>query len=478
MATYLALLASALILGFQGNETALPEVIAPAPIPTGPTMLVVRTRAGHPVSWAQARVRGGRWQNADTQGRIRLRSSAQVVRASGFFSRRSLTGLRGRITLRARPLAPTQWGGGARRTHYYPVIGALPVGPPHWERHLSQLLEFPPALTRARVALHAHRGDLVMMSRHSGEILWQRKLGRASATTPAFAGNVIIGVSMDGQVGARRVSDGSRKWHRRLPGRSESSPLVVGNRVYLGDYSGQVMAMTTTSGRVRWRTQLGAIIKAGLAASGNTLIAVDYAGCVHALRRDTGARRWVRCFPGGRFYATPSIGRGLVVAASYDGWTRALSLGSGRVRWQFRSTPQARVTAAAAMADNQVIVADDQGYAHSLQLESGTVLWRYRDPLRPVPGRFTGAPAIVGDRVYLARLFRPDEPKLTVVLNRQDGRLLESFPDGRYTPAVADQDGIVMIGHTSLRSWPRSLVPGAPRHTSNAQSQSARVPAP
>ncbi|MCU0307265.1 MAG: PQQ-binding-like beta-propeller repeat protein [Thermoleophilia bacterium] len=444
-----------LALALLAMVPALAPATAPDPVlPPAAARRAIRVvgPGGRPVGWARVRRQGGEWQPVDPRGRalVPRGRGPVVVAAAGHVSRR-VSPRRQTVVLAARAVRAEQWGGGPRRAHFFPVAAGTVRGAPAWSMEFRELLEFPPAVSRERVVVHAHLGRLVGLDRRDGRVVWEKRLGYRAATTPAIGGDTVVAVSFDGQVGAYRTDDGGRRWHLRLGGDSETSPLVLGGRVVVADTTGAVLALGLHDGRVRWRADVGATVKASVASAAGRLVVADYGGCLTALRPGDGVRTWRRCWPGARFYATPSIGGGLVVAGSYDGWFHAVDLATGTPRWSFRSGPEARVTSAAAIAGDRAFVADDQGWLHALDLRTGLVRWRWRDP---AAARISGAVSVAGRTVYVSRLWRQEERKLTTGIDMVTGRPRWHTGDGRYTPVVADSLGTLIIGHTRIRVWP------------------------
>ena len=81
---------------------------------------------------------------------------------------------------------------------------------------------------------------------------------------------------------------------------------------------------------------------------------------------------------------------------------------------------------------------DDHLYA--FDAATGDVKWRFR-----ANGDISGSPTIVNGIVYFATL-----KERTYALDARTGKRLWSYPDGQYTPVVADVDRLYLVGHAKL----------------------------
>jgi outer membrane protein assembly factor BamB len=64
--------------------------------------------------------------------------------------------------------------------------------------------------------------------------------------------------------------------------------------------------------------------------------------------------------------------------------------------------------------------------------------------------RISGSPSVVGDVVYASTLARDPADGRTFALDATTGRRLWTFPDGRYSPAVAVEGLLVLTGVRTL----------------------------
>ena len=74
---------------------------------------------------------------------------------------------------------------------------------------------------------------------------------------------------------------------------------------------------------------------------------------------------------------------------------------------------------------------------YALDAATGTRLWQFK-----ANGAISGSATVIDGIVYFASLIGR-----TYALDARTGRQVWTFPDGRYTPVVADRDRLYLIGY-------------------------------
>jgi outer membrane protein assembly factor BamB len=77
---------------------------------------------------------------------------------------------------------------------------------------------------------------------------------------------------------------------------------------------------------------------------------------------------------------------------------------------------------------------------YALDAATGDVRWRFR-----ANGPISGSPTVINGVVYFATL-----KERTYALNARTGKVLWTFPDGKYTPVVADPERVYLVGHARV----------------------------
>src|SRR5215216_2538353 len=99
---------------------------------------------------------------------------------------------------KARPVDRFIWshyGYSRDRRRYLPL--KRPPRPPFkeiWQFQGNVLLEFPPVIGGKRLFLLNDNGKLFAIQKHTGKVLWKRKLGALAAASPAYADGTVYAV--------------------------------------------------------------------------------------------------------------------------------------------------------------------------------------------------------------------------------------------------------------------------------------------
>jgi outer membrane protein assembly factor BamB len=103
------------------------------------------------------------------------------------------------------------------------------------------------------------------------------------------------------------------------------------------------------------------------------------------------------------------------------------------------------VYSSAAVAGRTVYVGGYDHRLHALDAVTGRERWSH-----DVGERVSGSPSVIGDVVYVSTLARDPKDGRTFALDARTGRRLWTFPDGRYSPAVAVEGLLVLTGVRTL----------------------------
>ena len=338
---------------------------------------------------------------------------------------------------------------------------ALALTPPfrtEWRYGAGSLVEFPPSIGYGRLYFSTNAGRFAAISVETGKPAWKLDLHRCVAASPAIGPhahgtvyavflnqppcNVTSGTrGHDGRIVAFSAGYGQIRWQHTL-GPSESSPLLVGDRLYVGDWNGDVWAFDADNGRVLWRRHVGGAVKGAIASAGGRLYVGSYDGHVYCLDR-AGKQIWrasaqPRLYGRGRFYSTPALAYDRVYVGSTDGKLYSFGASTGTLRWSHSTGGY--VYASPAVWKKLVLVGSYSGRFFAFDAATGEQRWSFR-----ANGKISGSATVIGDVVYFATLM-----KRTYALSARTGKLLWSFPDGEYTPVVAMQGRLFLIGYQTV----------------------------
>jgi outer membrane protein assembly factor BamB len=349
------------------------------------------------------------------------------------------------------------WGLVPERTRFIPGIGLAPPFRVQWTLHAHALIELPPVVGYGRLYFGTHAGVFTAASGKTGHVVWQRNLGECIASSPALSGGVVYIGTMgkapcdryrghrgrNGELIALDALDGQLLW-RLHTGLIESSPLLIGHWLFFSSYldnkSGYVYGIDTRSREVVWSAFVPAKLTSSPSLEGRTLYFASYGGYVYALDSRTGTEHWrsptlVDLFQSRGFYAAPAIAWGRVFIGGLDGRMYAFGQRTGRLLWTHGVSGS--VYSSAALWHRSVFAGSFHGGLYALDAATGKVEWQF-DP----PGSHVlGSPTVIAGLVYFAT-----REGTTYALNAATGKVAWSFPDGQYTPMVADRHRLYLVG--------------------------------
>jgi outer membrane protein assembly factor BamB len=336
-------------------------------------------------------------------------------------------------------------------------IGPAPSPPfrREWMFRAQSLIEFPPAVAYGRLYFANNAGVMFAIGKQNGLKAWSYKSHHCQAASPAVDRHLVFQVflntppcnrpyssALTGEIIAFNAGSGTVAWRKTI-GPSETSPAVLRGVVYVGDWSGRLYAFAERTGKLWWTAQLHGEVKGGVAVVGQSVYAADYSSHVYALNAANGKIRWEagaqpRFGSTGRFYATPSVAYGRVYVGATDGKVYSFGAATGDLRW---STSTGGYVYSSTAVWHERIYAGS--YSHSFfcfDAATGRILWQFH-----ADGAISGSPSIVGGRVYFATL-----AGTTYGLNALTGREVWSFPDGKYSPVVADAKQLYLVGYARV----------------------------
>jgi outer membrane protein assembly factor BamB len=350
------------------------------------------------------------------------------------------------------------------RTHVSISYGLRPPFRKAWRFRAAHYLEFPPAVAYGRLYVPNQRGRFFAVNASTGKIIWQKRFRRCIAASPVVKDGVVYQALMHrlpcpkwarsspGYLVAMDARTGKELWTFRA-GVIESSPVLVGGRLYFGSWDHHLYCVRARDGKLLWRYRAGAELNSAPAYAGGTIYIGSDAGRLYAIDARTGRRRWNNSgYSSQYFYATPTVAYGRVYIGNTDGAVYAFGAGSGRLLWARRVGTY--VYTAAAVWKRRVLVGTYDGHVLALDAATGDVRWRVS-----APAAVHGAPTVLDGLVYFASCgtcgshgsrYAKRGPFETFALDARTGRRVWSFPDGRYSPIVADAKRVYLVGSTSV----------------------------
>jgi outer membrane protein assembly factor BamB len=348
------------------------------------------------------------------------------------------------------------YGYNKEHTRFFP--GSARLVPPfkqQWVHYGGALLEFPPVLYGERLFQLSDDGVLHAIDRHSGRLLWSRRLGVLSASAPAVDRSTVYVTVLAraphraGGVFALNCETGAIRWSRQLPSASESSPLLDDGKLFFGSQNGTVYALNASTGGVLWTYRAAGSVKASPSLREGVLYFGDYSGQVQAISEQTGRRLWRSRSEGallgsGTFYSTAAVIYGRVFLGNTDGRMYAYDAQTGKLDWAYQTGAYVYSSPAVANAPGlgpTIYFGSYDGSFYAVDARSGHVDWRY-----DAHGRISGSPTIVGRIVYFADL----GTRTTTGLGISTGRVVFHWGSGSFDPVITDGRNLYLTGYTGL----------------------------
>ena len=158
------------------------------------------------------------------------------------------------------------------------------------------------------------------------------------------------------------------------------------------------------------------------------------------MNRETGKLLWrasaqQRLGKRGQFYSTPAAAYGRVYIGGTDGKVYSFGATTGKLRWSHSTGGY--VYSSPAIWRKLVLIGSYSRWFYAFDAATGQVRWRFR-----ANGKISGSPTVVNGIVYFSTL-----NERTYGLDARTGKLVWQFPDGKYTPIVADPDRVYLTGY-------------------------------
>jgi outer membrane protein assembly factor BamB len=365
------------------------------------------------------------------------------------------------------------YGGQATRTRDF--TGAAVLNDPAklklaWQFGGNALLEFPATIWGNNLYVLDDGATLKRINITTGKKIWERHMGTCSgcglsASTPSLdvahkelfvsvlslKGNSIGAVG--GELAAVSMTTGKTLWTRPVPAGTESSPMVVGNSVFFGDQAGTEYSLNIKTGHQNWTFSTGGSIKAGAAYYNGDLFFGNYAGTFYAVNAATGKQVWSDS-EGGQFYSTPAVAFDRVYVGNNNGAAYSFGVKDGTVAWS--RTLGGYVYSGPAVASipglgPTVFIGSYDGDLYALNAVDGSVRWSARVPYSTKPG-ISGSAVVVNNTVYASSVYS----KGSYGFNARTGAKVWSYPDGSYTPVIADQHALFLMGKYVLYKFDKT----------------------
>lgn len=236
--------------------------------------------------------------------------------------------------------------------------------------------------------------------------------------------------------------------------RITADPVAKDGRIFTLDAHATVSAVST-SGKILWQRDLtprndrqGDASGGGLAVSGSTLFVTTGFGEMTALDTASGAIRWVQ-ETDAPVAGAPTVFGNLVYLVGRNNRALAVRTDTGRIEWDLPGTPTASVTTTGASpAVNPRVAIFPFGSAEAvatlrqggIRVWSATAAGKRRGNAYAGFTDITGAPVIVGQRVYVS-----NPSGRTVALNLTSGERIWTATEGTLSPVLPVGSAVFLV---------------------------------
>ncbi len=312
-----------------------------------------------------------------------------------------------------------------------------------WRRSARSVIEFPPVVAYGRLYVANLGGRVIAIDARTGKLDWVNDFDRCTAASPAVADGVVYQPFMDrhpcdphdasqpGYMVAMNAETGKELW-RFQAGVIETSPLLIGNILYFGSWDGKLYALDVRTRKPKWTFSTGGELKGGPVYSNGTIFFGSYDNRMYAVDARTGRLRWSTAGEA-NFYSTPALAYGRVYVGNTDGRVYAFGARSGNLLWA--TSTGSYVYSGPAVWNKTVYVGSHSHRLFALDAGSGAVRWSF-----DTGDVVAGSPGVMAGIVYVSTRER------TYGLDARTGKQVWKFGDGRYSPLLADEDRMYLVG--------------------------------
>lgn len=282
-------------------------------------------------------------------------------------------------------------------------------GKRQWRNELDVSLSAGPGIGENLVVVAGHDGDVVALNAADGIEKWRVKVAGESLAIPLVTTDGVVIYTIDGRLRMLSLFDGRERWsvEQDLPLltlRGAASPIVVGKTIMVGYDNGRLIALDQETGNTEWEAMMSppsgrsdlerlADVDGRLQAVGQDIYASGYQGRIASLAAESGQILWAREIS---TYVGVGADWNNIYVSGDGGELIALLRRNGSDVWRSDLLLRREPTAPTSF-DLTVAVGDFDGYVHFFSNVDGRPVARVRVGKGPI----SGAPVVIGDRLYV-----------------------------------------------------------------------------
>ena len=255
----------------------------------------------------------------------------------------------------------------------------------------------------------SQEGDVVAIDGEQKVELWRAKVSSEVLSPPVLAGDKVIVRSVNGEISALARESGELAWfyRRDVPGltlRGTSTPMVVQDHIYVGLDNGRMVVLSAADGHLigeatiaipSGRSELHRLvdIDADSVLWANLLYSVSYQGRIVAMDIQRGELIWSRDMSS---HSGMDIVGDSVFVSDERSHVWGLDRNSGATLWKLDKLNARQITAPVVM-DETLVVGDFEGYLHWISQYDGRFVARVQVDKSGI----LSAPVVTDDRLYV-----------------------------------------------------------------------------
>ncbi len=247
----------------------------------------------------------------------------------------------------------------------------------------------------------------------SGKVNWSTKTEIQAITGLAGTATVILASSRDGDINAYDVLDDNLelRWSARLKGEIRALPLIADEQIFVRTVDGQLSALSLSDGSIEWTVsrRVPALSLTGNSqpiVQGDLVIAGFDDGKISAFSRVDGQTVWETTVsrPTGRTEIERLVDLdgqfilkdGIIYISSYQGRLAAIQAFDGNLLWSRKFSSYQSI-----VADEEALyLSGDNSHIWSIDRRTGSAFWKQE----VLHARKITAPLLIGDKLVVADL--------------------------------------------------------------------------
>ncbi len=270
-----------------------------------------------------------------------------------------------------------------------------------------------PLLVQDQIFSVDTRGLVKSIDTESGKVNWSTETGVAAITGLAGTAAVIIASSRDGDLNAYDIleDDLELRWSARLKGEIRALPLIAGEQVFVRTVDGQLSALSLIDGSIQWTIsrRVPALSLTGNSqpvVRGDLVIAGFDDGKISAFSRADGQTVWETTVsrPTGRTEIERLVDLdgqfilrdGIIYISSYQGRLAAIQAIDGNLLWSRKFSSYQSIVA----DQDALYLSSDNSHIWSIDRRTGSAFWKQEG----LHARKITAPLLIDDKLVVADL--------------------------------------------------------------------------